>query len=215
MCPDLPLLYDIEQKQALEAAVDRESLDQACGGNAAGVRNHPGGPRAASGAESTVPPVDRTVAGQVAARPGIATDADLVQLALAALSQNALVPSGKVRTVVRNGWLILEGEVEARIQRQAAKDAVKRLPGMRGVSNNILIESDVMAQRVSRKIDEAFVRNARLSASRISVTASNHKIILCGTVHSGTEREEAEAAAWAVPGVAYVVNRIRATGSEG
>jgi osmotically-inducible protein OsmY len=69
-----------------------------------------------------------------------------------------------------------------------------------------------MAQRVSRRIDEAFISNARLSASRISVSACNHRIILSGSVRSGVEREEAERAAWGAPGVAHVVNRIRATG---
>jgi osmotically-inducible protein OsmY len=79
------------------------------------------------------------------------------------------------------------------------------------VSNNILIESEAMAQRVAQKIDEMFVRNARLSAQRISITACDHKIILSGCVRSAVEREEAEMAAWTVPGVAYVVNRLRAT----
>ena len=67
-----------------------------------------------------------------------------------------------------------------------------------------------MAQRVSQKIDETFVRSAKLSAQRVSVTARDHQIILSGFVRSGEERAEAETAAWAVPGVAQVVNRIRA-----
>jgi osmotically-inducible protein OsmY len=140
----------------------------------------------------------------------VQSDAGLIQCALSALARNAVVPPGKVRLVVRNKWLILEGEVEAHLQRQAAEAAVKNLPGIRGISNNILIESEIMAQRVSRKIDEAFVRGARLNASRISVTASDHKIILSGSVCTGVERQEAEAAAWGVPGVAHVVNRLRA-----
>lgn len=145
-------------------------------------------------------------------RPGAseASDARLAELALAALGQNALVLTASVRPVVRNAWLILEGEVEAHLQRRAAEDAVRGIPGIRGVSNNILIESEIMAQRVSRRIDEAFISNARLSANKISVSACNHKIILSGSVRSGVEREEAETAAWGAPGVAQVVNRIRA-----
>jgi osmotically-inducible protein OsmY len=140
------------------------------------------------------------------------SDADLVQSALSSIEQHAHLPAGKVRRVVRNGWLILEGEVERRPQRRAAEDAVKALNGIRGFSNNILIESEAMAVRVSQKIDEMLVRTARLSAHRISVTACDHKIILSGCVRSSAEREEAEMAAWAVRGVAYVVNRIRALG---
>ena len=146
-----------------------------------------------------------------AAGVGSFSDAKLAQSALSAIERNALLPAGKVRSVVRNGWLILVGEVEKPIQKRTAEEAVRGLNGIRGVSNNILIESEAMAQRVAQKIDEMFVRNARLSAQRISITACDHKIILSGCVRSAVEREEAEMAAWTVPGVAYVVNRLRAT----
>jgi osmotically-inducible protein OsmY len=137
------------------------------------------------------------------------SDAKLAQSALSAIERNLLLPAGKVRSVVRNGWLILVGEVERPIQKRTAEEAVRGLNGIRGVSNNILIESEALAQRVTQKIDEMFVRNARLSAHRISITACDHKIILSGCVRSAGEREEAEMAAWTVPGVALVVNRLR------
>ena len=137
-------------------------------------------------------------------------DADLARSARSAIERNAFLPAGKVRPVVRNGWLILVGEVEGPIQKRMAEDAVRDLPGIRGVSNNILIESDALAQRIGQKINEAFVRGALFSAHRISITACDHKIILSGCVRSAVEREEAETAAWAVPGVAQVVNRLRA-----
>jgi osmotically-inducible protein OsmY len=139
------------------------------------------------------------------------SDAKLAQSALSAIERTALLPAGKIRLVVRNAWLILVGEVEKPIHKRTAEEAVRGLHGIRGVSNNILIESEAMAQRVAQKIDEVFVRNARLSAHRISITASDHKIILSGCVRSAVEREEAEMAAWTVPGVAHVVNRLRAT----
>jgi osmotically-inducible protein OsmY len=201
MYPDLRLSDEIEQKLSSDRGTDRRTI----GDGGAALRDRSGAPCADDDEGSA------TDSGGASSL----SDSHLLQLALPALERDALVPAEKVRVVIRNGWLILDGAVEARIQRQAAEDAVKALPGIRGVSNNILIESEVMAQRVSRKIDEALVRNARLSASRISVSASNHKVILCGSVHSRTEREEAEAAAWAVPGVGHVVNRIRAPGGEG
>ena len=138
-------------------------------------------------------------------------DDDLARLARLAIERTAFLAAGKVRPAVRNGWLILVGEVEGPIQKRMAEDAVRDLDGIRGVSNNILIESDALAQRVGRKIDEAFVRSALFSAHHISITASDHKIILSGCVRSLVESEEAEMAAWAVPGVAQVVNRLRST----
>ena len=138
------------------------------------------------------------------------SDVELTQSATAAIRRTAHLPPGKVRLIVRNGWLILEGEVEVPAQKRAAEEAIRGLSGIRGMSNNILIESEVMAQRVSQKIDEMFVRSARISANRISVTARDHQIILSGCVRSLEEKAEAETAAWGVPGVAQVVNRIRA-----
>jgi osmotically-inducible protein OsmY len=137
------------------------------------------------------------------------SDAELTRSALAAIGRDAPMVAGKVRLVVRNGWLILDGEVTEPLHRRAAENAVRNLDGIRGLSNNILIESETTAQRVSQKIDEAFALGARLSAHRVSVTARDHVVVLSGFVRNGVEREEAEAAAWAVPGVAQVINRIR------
>jgi osmotically-inducible protein OsmY len=201
MGPDLQLYGDAEQKLLTHPAPDSAALK--------------GNPNGRQTARDTVDPSPVRGPDSLAlphSGAGKASDASLAELAVQALGQNALVPTAKVRPVVRNAWLILEGEVDARLQRQAAEDAVRDLPGIRGVSNNILIESEIMAQRVSRRIDEAFISNARLRANRISVSACNHKIILSGSVRSGVEREEAETAAWGAPGVAQVVNRIRATG---
>jgi osmotically-inducible protein OsmY len=139
------------------------------------------------------------------------SDDDLARLARLAIERTAFLAAGKVRPAVRNGWLILVGEVEGPVQKRMAEDAVRDLDGIRGVSNNILIESDALAQRVGRKINEAFVRSALFSAHHISITASDHKIILSGCVRCLVESEEAEMAAWAVPGVAQVVNRLRST----
>jgi osmotically-inducible protein OsmY len=140
---------------------------------------------------------------------GNCSDIEMERLAQSAIARRAFLAAGKVRPVVRNGWLILVGEVEGPVQKRMAEDAVRDLDGIRGVSNNILIEADALAQRVGQKIDDAFVRSALFSAHRISITASDHKIILSGCVRSMVEREEAETAAWAVPGVAQVVNRLR------
>jgi osmotically-inducible protein OsmY len=139
------------------------------------------------------------------------SDAELTRSARLAIERDRHKLADKIAVVVRNGWLILEGEVEGLVQKRAAEVAVRGLHGIRGVSNNIRIESEAIAHRVSRKIDETFIRSARLSAHGISVTAWDHKVILSGWARSAAECQEAEVAAWAVRGVAQVVNRIRAT----
>jgi osmotically-inducible protein OsmY len=61
---------------------------------------------------------------------------------------------------------------------------------------------------IKRKIEEAFRRSAEIDANRITVEADGGKVILKGTVRSWAERQEAERAAWAAPGVTKVDNRI-------
>jgi osmotically-inducible protein OsmY len=61
---------------------------------------------------------------------------------------------------------------------------------------------------IKRKIEEAFRRSAEIDANRITVETRGGEIILRGTVRSWAEREEAERAAWAAPGVTKVTNLI-------
>jgi osmotically-inducible protein OsmY len=55
---------------------------------------------------------------------------------------------------------------------------------------------------------DALKRLAEVDANRIEVDANGSEVVLKGTVRSWAEREEAERAAWAAPGVTKVEDRI-------
>jgi len=135
-------------------------------------------------------------------------DTDIAQAAVTALTWNAAVPGNRVTVTVFNGWLTLNGTLDWQFQKEAAARAVRDLTGVRGVTNNIIVKPHVQAGDVQAKIEAAFKRSAEIDARRVSVTATGGTIVLNGHVRSWAERQEAERAAWAAPGVSQVDDRI-------
>lgn len=114
----------------------------------------------------------------------------------------------EIRVVVKKGWLTLEGDVEWNYQRERSEEAVRRVRGVKGITNSIQVKPRVAPTEVRRKIEEALRRAAEIDASRVTVEAIGSEVILRGTVRSWAERQEAERAAWWAPGVSKVDNRI-------
>jgi osmotically-inducible protein OsmY len=137
------------------------------------------------------------------------TDADIAEAAIHALDWDAGVPSDKIKVTVSKGWVTLRGEVEWQFQRQDAERVVRRLSGVKGVTNLIVVKPRATAQDLKRKIEDALVRNAQIDAERITVEVQGTKAILRGSVRSWAEKDEAERVAWLAPGITEVENLIR------
>jgi len=142
------------------------------------------------------------------------TDTDIAQTAVAALQWNTVVPPNRVTVAISDGWVTLKGTLDWQHQKEAAARTVRDLTGVRGVTNSISVqppEPAVKTSDVQAKIEAAFTRSAEIDARRVSVAAHDGQVILTGHVRSWAERQEAERAAWAAPGVTLVDDRITIT----
>jgi osmotically-inducible protein OsmY len=153
----------------------------------------------------------KAVANDIEVRlPGFAerTDTDLAAAVLNALRWDAAIPTGKVDVTVSQGWVTLKGEVEYAFQKRDAERAVRRLSGVKGVSNLIVVKPQVFPSDLKQQIERALVRNAETDARNITIEVEGSKVILRGTVRSYAEKKAAEDTAWSAPGVSEVENRI-------
>jgi osmotically-inducible protein OsmY len=137
------------------------------------------------------------------------TDTDIARAAVNALGWDASVPRDRVKVLVKEGFVTLTGTVEFYYQKNEAASAVRNLMGVKGVYNQIEVKPTVQASEVKSKIEKALERAAEIDAGKISVEAHDRRVVLRGNVKTWTEREEAELAAWAAPGVADVQNNIQ------
>jgi osmotically-inducible protein OsmY len=141
-------------------------------------------------------------------------DAELARLASARLAATGSPSIGRVSARSNAGWLALEGEVDWDFERRAAADAVRTLPGVRGITNAITIRPRHVRRRrgapaLSALIDQALRRDAMLDASRVAASVEGGHVTLRGAVETVAEAREAEQRAWAAPGVWSVDNLIR------
>jgi osmotically-inducible protein OsmY len=136
------------------------------------------------------------------------TDTDIAKAVVHALEWDALVSIDRLDVTVTKGWVTLKGQVEWNYQKQDAERVVRRLQGVKGVSNLLAVMPRATATELKKKIEDALVRSAELDAERITVDVDGSKVTLRGTVRSWTEKEEAARQAWAAPGVTNVDNRI-------
>ena len=157
----------------------------------------------------------RAVADDLEVRlPGLDSqdDAELALAAVRALEWDSFVPAERLDVTVSAGWLMLRGEVEFGYQRRTAEQELRRLRGVRGVTNLVEVVSPAPASGEQTAHDLRRALRRRAGTEKITVELVGDTVLLGGTVRSWWERDEAERVAWSAPGVRAVDDRLAVTG---
>lgn len=137
------------------------------------------------------------------------SDDEIAQRALRILAWSSSAPPGAIKVKVQDGFVTLSGKVEWNFQRQAAERAVRKLSGVAGVIDELMLEPKACTADVEERIRSALQRHAEVEAARIRVSVVDGCVDLSGEVDNWDERRAVERAAWSVPGVQQVRTDLR------
>lgn len=128
-------------------------------------------------------------------------------MALSVLHWSYTVPK-TIEVIVEKGWVTLQGIADWEFQRSSALKAIKQLMGVRGVTNNIVIKSNIKSNEIKTDIEDAIKRTSDEKESHVKVNIDGELVTLSGHVQSFRNMKDAEIAAWNAPGVMMVKNEI-------
>jgi osmotically-inducible protein OsmY len=135
------------------------------------------------------------------------TDVQVANEVIESLKSNWTVPKDKVTIKVENGWVTLEGELPWNYQKDAAKNALVFLQGVKGVSNNIKVKSNIHDTIEKQDVENA-LRISTIDDTDIHVDVNGTTVTLSGTVTSWYQKDEASKIAWKTPGIWHVNNEL-------
>lgn len=153
----------------------------------------------------------KAVAEDIEVKPfatSMKNDTEIARMIADSLKWHSAVQEEKIKVKVEDGWVTLEGGVEWEYQKEAIKNTIKNLTGVKGISNLITVKPSTTARDIKQKISLAFHRSATVDAGKIDVEIRDNKAILTGKVRSWAEKNDAENATWKAPGITSIENKL-------
>ena len=142
----------------------------------------------------------------------VRSDSEIAQAAAASLRLNSLVPDGKVRIEVENGWVTLSGEIDWGYQYASAEQCIRPLQGVRGMFNNLVVKPRVKTVDIEKQITAALTRHAVREARHIGIEVEGGVVTLSGKVDTLAEHDAALGVAFSAHGVSHVVDHLQVGG---
>ena len=211
---DIALRKDILEELEFDPSVEARHIGVAVGHGIVTLTGHVGSFAERAAVERIVARVRgvRGIAQEIQVRLPAnrkTNDDEIAERALKIIAWDTTIPTERIQVRVENGWATLRGTVDWDFQRQAAADAVRKLSGVIGLTNELTLGQSVSATDIKLRIENALKRAAELEAAHIRVGVIGGKVTLDGKVHALHERAAAERAAWSAPGVHVVEDRIK------
>jgi osmotically-inducible protein OsmY len=210
---DLALRALIEEELEFEPSLDAADIGVAVEGGIVTLTGHVKTYAEKVAAERAAQRVRgvRGIAQEIEVRyPGhkMIADDEIATRAVKIIDWDTTIPEGRVRVKVQNGWVTLTGEVEWYFQLTAAEDAVRKLSGITGVSNQIIVRPHIDPGNVRHRIEQALRRSPAFEGDSIDVEVIGGRVKLRGHVNAWHDRTLAERAAWSAPGVTTVEDHL-------
>lgn len=124
------------------------------------------------------------------------------------LKANWLVPHNKIDIVTHVGHVVLLGIVRWNFQRVAAVRVASGVPGVRCVTNHIVLKSTLSDEIEKEVIEQNLKQNWSINSQNLLVSVTGNRVHLSGIVPSVCQKQEVERIAWETPGVWNVKNDI-------
>lgn len=136
------------------------------------------------------------------------SDSEIAHQIHSLINWSTLDPDNHIKAKVEEGFVTLSGTVESHSQKELTQHLISNLIGITGICNLIEIEPQLSVPLVKKDIAESFRRQAIDEANNLNIVIDHHVVTLSGKVHSWSERNSAINAAWAIPSVKNVIDKI-------
>jgi len=122
---------------------------------------------------------------------------------------DTFVPHRRITTNVEHGVVTLSGTVDYTSHRLAAAIAIRDIPGVRCVLNEITVsEPEVAPHAIRAAILEALERHAAREMRDLQLDIVDGRVTLTGDVQSAAERRAIIGATTGAPGVDEVIDQL-------
>jgi osmotically-inducible protein OsmY len=151
----------------------------------------------------------KAVANDIEVKAGFErSDPEIARDSVNLLRAHPSVPHETIMVTVQQGRVTLEGSVSWQYQLMAATAAIKRVRGVNGIENKIVLEPKPSPTRLRSDVEHALRSNPLLDNLPIRIEIAGGTVRLYGPARIAIRSSEAEQTVRLIPGVSNVESHL-------